>query len=144
MILIISADVRVYSFTFILSVDYLLKIADFFNMPQEESQVKKAVSTKSTTNVSMKSSAMKGLKSKTSLPAPEPEKSEQSTQMTVNLKLEKPDIILVEHMDNIDTNAIIVNVRIFYIGCITFEKTYIFIIMYIFVHLSFAKVLLYR
>jgi len=30
--------------------------------------------------------------------------------MTVNIRIEKPDIILVENMDDIDTNAIIFNV----------------------------------
>lgn len=96
------ADVRVYSFTIILSVDYLLKIADFFNVPQEQENVNKPVPvSKSTTAVSSKS--------KLTLQQ-EPIKSENPSQMTINLKLEKPDIILVEHMDNIDTNAIIVNV----------------------------------
>lgn len=33
-----------------------------------------------------------------------------SSMMTVNIRVEKPDIILVENMDDIDTNAIIFNV----------------------------------
>jgi len=33
-----------------------------------------------------------------------------SSMMTVNIRIEKPDIILVENMDDIDTNAIIFNV----------------------------------
>lgn len=36
---------------------------------------------------------------------------EKEAQMTLNLKLEKPDIILVEHMDHINTNAMILNVN---------------------------------
>jgi len=33
-----------------------------------------------------------------------------SSMMTVNIRVEKPDIILVENMDDIDTNAIIFHV----------------------------------
>jgi vacuolar protein sorting-associated protein 13A/C len=33
-----------------------------------------------------------------------------SSKMTVNIRVEKPDIILVENMDDIDTSAIIFNV----------------------------------
>lgn len=87
-----------------MSVDYLLKIADFFNIPQEQSQPTKSV-------VAIKSSATLISKSKVSLPV-EAAKANKPSQMTINLKLEKPDIILVEHMDNINTNAIIVNVRL--------------------------------
>jgi hypothetical protein len=32
--------------------------------------------------------------------------------MTVNVRVEKPDIILVEDMEDLDTNAIILNVCI--------------------------------
>lgn len=32
--------------------------------------------------------------------------------MTLNLKVERPDIILVEHMDNIDTKAMMLNSEI--------------------------------
>lgn len=39
------------------------------------------------------------------------EVQENPIQMTVNLKVEMPDIILVEHMDSIDTNAMILNVK---------------------------------
>lgn len=97
---------RVYSVTVILSVDYLLKIADFFNVPQEQQPIGKAVT-------ASKSATVLPSKSKTTLPQ-EALKANNPTQMTINLKLEKPDIILVEHMDNIDTNAIIVNVSSLY------------------------------
>lgn len=33
------------------------------------------------------------------------------TVMTINVKLEKPDILLVEAMDDLDTNALVLNVR---------------------------------
>lgn len=82
--------------------DYLLKIADFFNVPKEQENVIKAGTvSKSTTALPSKS--------KTSIQQ-DLSKTDNTSQMTINLKLEKPDIILVEHMDHIDTNAIIVNV----------------------------------
>lgn len=86
----------------------MLKIADFFNIPQDQQPANKAAAaSKSTTSTSSKS--------KTSLP-PQNVKADKPTQMTLNLKLEKPDIILVEHMDNINTQAIIVNVSLIIIS----------------------------
>ena len=38
-----------------------------------------------------------------------PKQTEQL--MMINLKVEKPEIVLVEHMKNIDTRALILNVR---------------------------------
>lgn len=40
-----------------------------------------------------------------------PVQPQKETQITLNLKVEKPDIILVEHMDHINTNAMILNVN---------------------------------
>lgn len=49
--------------------------------------------------------------------------STQSTsRMTVNLKVENPDIILVEHMDNIDTSAIILHVSTIFMIFMVFEN----------------------
>lgn len=88
-----------------MSVDYLLKVADFFNIPEDQQANKVVVST------STKSSSTVASKSKITLQS-EPVKTDKPNQMTINLKLEKPDIILVEHMDNINTNAVIVNVSL--------------------------------
>lgn len=81
-----------------------MKIADFFKTSPETIPPSKISQSKSTVNITSKS--------KVALPL-EPVNATKPTQMTINLKLEKPDIILVEHMDNIDTNAIIVNVSIY-------------------------------
>lgn len=78
-----------------------MKIADFFQTTQEATPPPKGPVARSSMSVT----------SKTKI-APETANAAKPTQMTINLKLEKPDIILVEHMDNIDTNAIIVNVSI--------------------------------
>lgn len=85
-----------YSFTLILSVDYLLRIADFFTSGQPKAEEPKvAARTNKQLSSRLKSSQVV---------------QEKQMQMTINMKIEKPDIILVEHMDNIDTNALILNV----------------------------------
>jgi hypothetical protein len=42
----------------------------------------------------------------TAVAAPPP----SSSMMTVNIRAEKPDIILIENMEDLDTNAVILNV----------------------------------
>lgn len=49
----------------------------------------------------------RNIKSNTSLKSPS---DETKNNLTINIKLEQPDIILVEHMENIDTKAMILNV----------------------------------
>lgn len=93
-----SADIRVSSFTLILSVDYLMKIADFFRTtaaPKVDEEPPPTTSTHKTP-------------SSKRIDIVEP----TTMQMTVNLKVEMPDIVLVEHMDNVDANAMILNVSL--------------------------------
>lgn len=85
-----------------------MKVADFFNMEQAQENVKKTQPT--TTSIVDADIKAKSTDEKTTTPA-------DSSQMTLNLKIEKPDIILVEHMDNINTNAMIVNVSTVYSKC---------------------------
>ncbi|KAJ8665252.1 hypothetical protein QAD02_006914 [Eretmocerus hayati] len=89
-------DVRVFSFSIIVSLDYLMKIKDFFNNgvpPQQAAQ---------------KSGTETAIKKKVNQPtAPQSE-----MMMTINLHLEKPDIILLEDMDDIDSNCIILNTEL--------------------------------
>ncbi|KAJ8937448.1 hypothetical protein NQ314_011837 [Rhamnusium bicolor] len=99
-----STDIRIYSFTMILSVDYLLKLADFFNTSNQSLEQSKQTQV-TTTGISTTKSS-RGV-----VPGPTASKDKE-TQITVNLKLEKPDIILVEHMDNINTNAMLMNSEI--------------------------------
>ncbi|KAF2903862.1 hypothetical protein ILUMI_02321 [Ignelater luminosus] len=98
------ADVRVYSFTLILSVDYLLKIADFFTGMQPSEEASKAQKARSASSIKDTSSSRTSAKSAAI--------TEKESTMTVNLRIEKPDIVLVEHMDNIDANALILNTEI--------------------------------
>lgn len=72
-----------------------MKIAAFF----------KSAPTSATTSEEVKTTA-----SNAHLQRVEVVAEENPIQMTVNLKVEMPDIILVEHMDNEDTNAMIMNV----------------------------------
>lgn len=74
-----------------------MKIADFFASGQETNE--------EITKVMPRNQMNKSLPAKSQVQA-----QEKEMRMTVNLKIEKPDIILVEHMDNINTNAIIMNV----------------------------------
>lgn len=97
----IFTDVKVYSFTLILSVDYLLKIADFLKIEENGTEtVKVSVSQSKTTAIAA-----------AKVQAAAVQETQSTQQITLNLKIEKPDIILVEHMDNIDTKALILNVN---------------------------------
>lgn len=111
------ADVRVCSFTVVLSVEFLMKISDFFTVQNQdggselsEKQSKMnsrgRVGAASTTSnqIRMAKSSVAGVK----------QHETKEMQITVNLKIEKPDIILVEHMDNVDTNAMILNVSLIF------------------------------
>lgn len=79
--------------------DFLMKVSDFFT---------KALPTVQDQKASMHSKSMKSLQTKS---LSSTSSSEVPTNMTVNMKIEQPDIILVEHIDNIDTNALILNVK---------------------------------
>nr|CAI5824993.1 unnamed protein product [Callosobruchus analis] len=109
----IFADVRIYSFTLILSVEYLMKIADFFNMDSAgtdnaatQTPPGKPISASSVQTRSKHSVGSASSHAKRSDTAP------ANSHMTINLKLEQPDIILVEHMESIDTNSMILNAEI--------------------------------
>jgi len=93
------ADVRVFSFSIIVSLDYLMKIKDFFDVD--------------TTN---KTAITSSSKSESVMPKKKPtqQQSVASTpkMLTVNLHVEKPDIILLEDMDDINSNCIVLNTEL--------------------------------
>ncbi|KAJ1520910.1 hypothetical protein ONE63_003990 [Megalurothrips usitatus] len=102
-------DVRIFSFNMIVSIDYLLKISNFFVGLEAKPKPVTPVPSK-TAAQSMTSS----VPSRTALTVPSPENAKDleklaQTVMTINLKLEKPDILLVEAMDDLDTNALVLN-----------------------------------
>ncbi|KAG5312576.1 VP13A protein, partial [Acromyrmex insinuator] len=93
------ADVRVFSFSIIVSLDYLMKIKDFFDVDE----LNKTANTSS---------------SKNELVAPKKKPTQQQSatstlkMLTVNLHVEKPDIILLEDMDDINSNCIVLNTEL--------------------------------
>lgn len=92
-------DVRVFSFSIIVSLDYLIKVKDFFNAGLQPSQQPTQQSTQ-------KTQLEQTAKKKVNQPTP----AQPDTMMTINLHIEKPDIILLEDMDDIDSNCIVLNV----------------------------------
>ncbi|CAG9865247.1 unnamed protein product [Phyllotreta striolata] len=86
-------DVRIFSFTIVVSMEYLMKFSDYFAIPDQDAGKVE----------SSKVSKQSGKK-----PAAAP----SAGQLTLNLKLEKPDIILVEHMENNDAKAVVFNAEI--------------------------------
>lgn len=80
-----------------------MKIKDFFNVEQPAAiQAAPVPAPKDSNEASAK-------KSKSSV-AVQP----VTSMFTINLHIEKPDIILLEDMDNIDSNCIILNVGFFF------------------------------
>ncbi|XP_035721159.1 vacuolar protein sorting-associated protein 13-like isoform X2 [Vespa mandarinia] len=96
----IFVDVRVFSFSIIVSLDYLMKIKDFFNIES------------STSSKNVSQSSQKGYNEVVTKKR-SPQTSGNTTQMlTVNLHVEKPDIILLEDMDDINSNCILLNTEL--------------------------------
>lgn len=90
-------DVRVFSFSIIVSLDYLMKVKDFFT--SEEASSNKTISQNVPKNYNETV-----MKKKQTQAAP------NKKMFTINLHIEKPDIILLEEMDDINSNCIILNV----------------------------------
>lgn len=86
-------DIRVFSFSIIVSLDYLMKVKDFFTT--DEPSTNKTVQPKNYNESAVK-------KKQTVSPT--------KKMFTVNVHIEKPDIILLEDMDDINSNCIILNV----------------------------------
>ncbi|XP_053986716.1 intermembrane lipid transfer protein Vps13 isoform X2 [Hylaeus volcanicus] len=92
-------DIRVFSFSIIVSLDYLMKVKDFFAI--EETPSNKAASQNVPKNYNDPTT-----KRKQTQAAP------SKKMFTINLHIEKPDIILLEDMDDIDSNCIILNTEL--------------------------------
>ncbi|XP_076183155.1 vacuolar protein sorting 13C isoform X2 [Ptiloglossa arizonensis] len=92
-------DVRVFSFSIIVSLDYLMKVKDFFT--SEEASSNKTISQNVPKNYNETV-----MKKKQTQAAP------NKKMFTINLHIEKPDIILLEEMDDINSNCIILNTEL--------------------------------
>nr|XP_050858456.1 intermembrane lipid transfer protein Vps13 isoform X2 [Vespula vulgaris] len=97
----IFVDVRVFSFSIIVSLDYLMKIKDFFNIVP-------STSTKNTSQSSQKGYNDVVIKKR----SPQTSGNQTNQMLTVNLHVEKPDIILLEDMDDINSNCILLNTEL--------------------------------
>ncbi|XP_071648864.1 intermembrane lipid transfer protein Vps13 isoform X1 [Temnothorax longispinosus] len=93
------ADVRVFSFSIIVSLDYLMKIKDFFDV---------AVANKTAITSSSRNDTVMPKKK----PAQQQSTASTPKMLTVNLHVEKPDIILLEDMDDINSNCIVLNTEL--------------------------------
>ncbi|XP_014471667.1 PREDICTED: vacuolar protein sorting-associated protein 13C isoform X2 [Dinoponera quadriceps] len=91
----IFADVRVFSFSIIVSLDYLMKIKDFFDV-----------------DTANKSTAVAQPVSKKKQQQPSQQAAPSPKMLTVYLHVEKPDIILLEDMDDINSNCIVLNTEL--------------------------------
>ncbi|XP_043479643.1 vacuolar protein sorting-associated protein 13 isoform X2 [Leptopilina heterotoma] len=89
-------DCRVFSFSIIVSLDYLMKVKDFFAADETSKQAIQASQKVPETIVKKKTMQTPG----------------ELPKLTINLHVEKPDIILLEDMDDIDSNCIILNSEI--------------------------------
>lgn len=92
--------------------DFLSKLAAFFSVdntaapPPIPTQTKQTERKRSTTNIKTPKSQKAQAKKLKDVK----EESKRPPTFTVNLRLEKPDIIVVENMDSIDADALIFNV----------------------------------
>ncbi|XP_053672745.1 intermembrane lipid transfer protein Vps13 [Anopheles nili] len=93
------ADVKVSSFNLILSVDFLLKLQQFLQ-PEEltEQKAMQVAEVEQTERLRRASTTMATTN-----------QQQETGQITLILKIEQPDIILVEKMDDIDCYALILN-----------------------------------
>lgn len=105
------ADVRVFSFSIIVSLDYLMKIKDFFDVETAGKTAGKSA----TAAIAVAQPASRGYGetavSRKRQPL-QPTTASKPKMLTVNLHVEKPDIILLEDMDDINSNCIVLNTEL--------------------------------
>ncbi|KAK0157380.1 hypothetical protein PV328_011128 [Microctonus aethiopoides] len=91
-------DVRVFSFSIIVSLDYLMKIKDFFALQSSKP-------TQNPPTVIVQKGRSENLKKKVVPPVTQ-------TMTTINIHAEKSDIILLQDMDDINSNCIVLNTEL--------------------------------
>ncbi|XP_073984515.1 vacuolar protein sorting 13C isoform X2 [Rhodnius prolixus] len=109
------ADVRVCSFILIMNIQHLLEISELFTIPVKttakalpgitppvEHRPSKAIVHAKTSTVIVPSLVS----------VPPPNSASAKTIITFNFKCEHPDIILVENLDDINTNALVLHAEI--------------------------------
>ncbi|KAL5288954.1 hypothetical protein ACFFRR_009268 [Megaselia abdita] len=101
----IFAELRISGFDLIICLDFLLKISDFFAVPEDESP-KRESKYRSSEKPAIKATDKPAEKKPVAKAEPEVQK-----KMKIILHIEEPDIILVESLEDINTNAIILNMK---------------------------------
>lgn len=96
------ANLKVSSFDLILSLEFLLKIAQFLTLPEDATPPKPAVTPASATAPKPKTESTIAIA---------PIEVESTKKITILLNVEQPDIILVERMDDINCLALILNTQ---------------------------------
>ena len=96
-------DVRVFSFSIIVSLDYLMKIKDFLDYGSN-------AATQAALQSSQKVQNEVSVKKKTNQ-VPVTNVAPPALMMTINIHVEKQDIIVREDMDDVDSNCIGLNVN---------------------------------
>ncbi|XP_063824261.1 intermembrane lipid transfer protein Vps13 isoform X2 [Ostrinia nubilalis] len=107
-------DMRIFSFNLILAMDFLNKIMEFLTVglaadapaagkPKEDLKVVKSVTDKSGEGMSKKKLSV--------VSAPSLEQPQKTSMMTVNVKIEQPDIILVESLEQKKCDALVLNME---------------------------------
>ncbi|XP_076681161.1 vacuolar protein sorting 13C isoform X2 [Andrena cerasifolii] len=89
-------DVKVFSFSIIVSLDYLMKVKDFF-----------AIEAPPSSKAALQSLPKNEAATKKKQPA-----APNKKMFTINLHVEKPDIILLEDMDDVNSNCMILNTEL--------------------------------
>ncbi|KAG7307792.1 hypothetical protein JYU34_006387 [Plutella xylostella] len=101
-------DLRIFSFNLILAMDFLNRVAEFAKTGLEEAQGE-------TPRVSAATPAVKADVKKRTISVSEPVDSEVQTRasmLTLNLKIEQPDIFLVESLEHRDSDALVINMEV--------------------------------
>ncbi|XP_075971796.1 vacuolar protein sorting 13C isoform X2 [Anticarsia gemmatalis] len=103
-------DMRIFSFNLILAMDFLNKIAEFMTTgladdvpkpPKEEIKLSKSVTDKS----------VEAMSKRKSVASTQVIDSQRPSMMTVNVKIEQPDIILVESLEDQECDALVLNME---------------------------------
>ncbi|XP_059615380.1 intermembrane lipid transfer protein Vps13 isoform X2 [Phlebotomus argentipes] len=97
----IFAELRIRGFDLIISMDYIMKLMNFLNAPNNSGNEKAAPDPKK-----LEMQTPKTPKDTQVVP---PTPANQNSKITVNFAIEQPDIILVEKMDDINCHALILN-----------------------------------
>lgn len=99
------ANLKVSSFDLILSLEFLLKIAQFLALPEDATSPAKPVAAPACSSTPRP-------KTESAVVAAVAAEVESTKKVTILLNVEQPDIILVEKMDDINCLALILNTQI--------------------------------